>query len=78
MILFYVLCGGVALLVYWGTAAVSWRWRIAISLIVFFALCGAATVVISMIGDKPAPGDRPYDPKEGILESDKKSTPRSQ
>jgi hypothetical protein len=65
MIAAYLVCAGVALLVYWATSAMSHRWRIAISLIVFFALCGAATLSIFMIGDRPAPGDKPYNPNAG-------------
>jgi hypothetical protein len=31
----------------------------------FFALCGAAALSIFMIGDRPAPGDKPYKPNAG-------------
>jgi hypothetical protein len=64
MILLYVLFAGVALLVYWRMPGLSRQWRIAISLIVFLSLCGAATVAVLIIGDRPAPGDRHYNLKE--------------
>lgn len=65
MILAYLICAGLAALVYWGTSMMSHRWRIAISLIAFFVLCGAATISILVIGDRPEPGDRPYNPNAG-------------
>ena len=63
MLLLYVVCAGVALLVFALTFRIGRRRRIVIALVVFAVLSGAATLGISIVDDKPAPGDSPYNPR---------------
>ncbi len=46
------------------TFRLSRQRRVTIALLVFAALCGAITIYIYVVDDRPLPGDIPYNPSK--------------
>ena len=64
MILLYFICAVLAMCAFAFTFRLSRQRRVTIALLVFAALCGAITIYIYVVDDRPLPGDIPYNPSK--------------